>query len=492
MRLRKKNQLVPIRLRKDVDCETPVSLFQKLRSPGPSFLLESVEGQEKWARYSFIGLEPLALFRSKGDRVHLDIAGRESKKRVKDPRVEDPFKELEKLFHSYSVALDSSEVSHLPRFFGGAVGYLSYDMVRFFEKLPRHGRDDLQLPDSIFMIPRVLLIFDNIRHTLEIVGFAERGEEKKVEARLKEISEKIDQGGSGWRGELPRQSGEMSHRDREGGQGAPTKLNWSPAAFQKGVRRVKEYILAGDVTQTVLSLRESRDYSGDPFHLYRSLRRLNPSPYMFFFDFGDLQLVGASPETMVRLEEGQLTLRPIAGTRPRDPDPIKDAALEKELLNDPKEKAEHIMLVDLGRNDLGRVARTKTVTVDQLMIVERYSHVRHLVSNVRAELADGKNAFDVIRATFPAGTLSGSPKIRAMEIIEDLEPTHRGPYGGCVGYFGFSGNMDMAITIRSAVIHNGRIHIQAGAGIVADSDPGREYEECRNKAKGVLDALDDR
>ncbi|MDO8643663.1 MAG: chorismate-binding protein, partial [bacterium] len=342
--------LKSILLHKNVDCETPVSLYQKVRGQGPSFLLESVEGQENWARYSFIGLNPLALFSSTGNSVSETIRGKRIRKKVKDP-----FKAFEKFFYSFQY--DSTEVP--ARFLGGAVGYLSYDMVRDFEKLPKKGKDDLKVPDSCFMIPQILLIFDNVRHTLEMVGFSTGKDEKEVRKKLEEISRGIDVVGAALRG---RPQKGQPHRV------APTQLtpNWSPERFKKAVRQVKEYISAGDVTQTVLSIRFQRSFKEDPFEVYRSLRRLNPSPYMFYLDCEDLVLVGSSPETMVRLEEGQMTLRPIAGTRPRGASKAEDDRLAKELLADPKERAEHTMLVDLGRNDLGRVAAGGTVHVDEL------------------------------------------------------------------------------------------------------------------------------
>jgi anthranilate synthase component 1 len=375
------------------------------------------------------------------------------------------------------------EVPGLPRFFGGAVGYISYDMVRFFEKLPAGAEDDLNWYDAYLMITDTLLIFDNLKHTLAIVYNAhvhDGADLKRIyAAAIKRINTIISYLGKPLKKERP---------NKEIITGALAS-NFKKNDFKKIVRRAKEYIQAGDIIQTVLSQRFETRLCAKPFDLYRSLRVINPSPYMYYLKLGDNFIVGSSPEVLVRLEKGRVEVRPIAGTRPRGKDEKKDLQLEKDLKADPKEIAEHIMLVDLGRNDVGRIARMGTVNVDELMVVERYSHVMHLVSHVSGMLKPGKDAYDVFRAAFPAGTVSGAPKIRAMEIIEELEQHQRGPYAGAVGYFGFSGNMDFCITIRTMLIKNKKIYVQAGAGIVADSRPEREYQETVNKAQGMFKAI---
>jgi anthranilate synthase component I len=471
-----KGNFIPVVGEVVADDETPVSLYTKMRQ-SYSFLLESVEGREKWARYSFIGLEPDLIFRSRG--THVEI--RKGVGAFKKKQVADPLKELEKILQRYREV----SVKTLPRFEGGAVGYLGYDMVRFFEKIPEKTKNDLKSWDSYFIIPRLLLIFDNVEHRVFIVSHAKVSKKSNLEKEYKNCCRKIHAIAERIVEKVSISSANKNKKYKPGMQS-----NWTPPCYQKAVKQIKKYIVEGDVIQTVLSQRYALPALKDSFDLYRALRIVNPSPYMFYLQFDEIILVGASPETMVRLEDRQLSLRPIAGTRRRGRDENEDRALEKELLADPKERAEHVMLVDLGRNDLGRVAKQGSVVVDEFMIVERYSHVMHIVSNVKARLAAGKNAFDVIRATFPAGTLSGSPKVRAMEIIESLEPSRRGTYGGCVGYFGFSGNMDMAITIRSVYVQRNSMYLQAGAGIVADSVPRLEHQECVNKAKGVMKAIE--
>jgi len=391
----------------------------------------------------------------------------------------DPLSLLKALMKQYCPV----EVPGLPRFFGGAVGYISYDMVRFFEKLPAGSEDDLNWYDAYLMITDTLLIFDNLKHTLAIVYNAhvhDGADMKRIyAAAIKRINTIISYLGEPLKKEKPK---------KEIITGALAS-NFKKNDFKKIVRRAKEYIQAGDIIQTVLSQRFETSLCAKPFDLYRSLRVINPSPYMYYLKLGDNFIVGSSPEVLVRLEKGRVEVRPIAGTRPRGKDEKKDLLLEKDLKADPKEIAEHIMLVDLGRNDVGRIARMGTVKVDELMVVERYSHVMHLVSHVSGTLKPGRDAYDVFRAAFPAGTVSGAPKIRAMEIIEELEQHQRGPYAGAVGYFGFSGNMDFCITIRTMLIKNKKIYVQAGAGIVADSRPEREYQETVNKAQGMFKAI---
>jgi len=473
-KLSKKGNLIPVYREIFADMETPVSAFKKLNTVDHCFLLESVEGGEKWARYSFLGFNPSTIFKSKGSRVEVVADGKTTV-----TITHDPLSLLKALMKQYRPV----EVPGMPRFFGGAVGYISYDMVRFFEKLPAGSEDDLNWYDAYLMITDTLLIFDNLKHTLAIVYNAhvhDGADLKRIyAAAVKRIDTIISYLGKSLKKEKPK---------KEIITGALAS-NFKKNAFEKIVRRAKEYIRAGDIIQTVLSQRFETTLCARPFDLYRSLRVINPSPYMYYLKLGDNFIVGSSPEVLVRLEKGRVEVRPIAGTRPRGKDEKKDLLLEKDLKADPKEIAEHIMLVDLGRNDVGRIARMGTVKVDELMVVERYSHVMHLVSHVSGTLKPGKDAYDVFRAAFPAGTVSGAPKIRAMEIIEELEKHQRGPYAGAVGYFGFSGNMDFCITIRTMLIKNKKIYVQAGAGIVADSRPEREYQETVNKAQGMFKAI---
>jgi len=473
-KLSKKGNLIPVYREIFADMETPVSAFKKLNTVDHCFLLESVEGGEKWARYSFLGFSPSIIFKSKGTRVEIVEGGRTTAHSTSDP-----LNSLKALMKQYCPV----EVPGLPRFFGGAVGYISYDMVRFFEKLPRKTTDDLNWYDAYLMITDTLLIFDNLRHTLSIVYNVHVQDEKNLkhayDAAIKRIDTIIDYLGKPL-------TKERNRREVSSGKLAS---NLKKKDFENIVRRAKQYIRAGDIIQTVLSQRFETSLCAKPFDLYRSLRVINPSPYMYYLKLGDNYIVGSSPEVLVRLEKGRVEVRPIAGTRPRGKDEKKDLLLEKDLKNDPKEIAEHIMLVDLGRNDVGRIARMGTVKVDELMVVERYSHVMHLVSHVSGALKPGRDAYDVFRATFPAGTVSGAPKIRAMEIIEELEQHQRGPYAGAVGYFSFSGNMDFCITIRTMLVKNKKIYVQAGAGIVADSRPAREYQETVNKAQGMFKAI---
>ena len=464
---------VPIVGEVPMDLLTPVAVYRCFEKEKYRFLLESVEGGEKWGRYSFIGLHPSAVFSSRGKNVEV-IEGR--KKRVRESN--DPLNDLERLLHRHRFVA----VPGLPRMTGGAVGLVSYEMVRFFEKLPKLKKQGLDVPDLYFIIPKVLLVLDGFEQSLKILYDAriDKGTSLKKEyGKGRRLIEKV-----------ARTLHTSLGRENRPRSAPRWKASMTREAHADGVEKIREYIVAGDITQAVFSIRFQAESKIDDLDLYRALRRINPSPYMFHLKFPDLSLVGASPETMVRLEDGEMTLRPIAGTRRRGATEEEDRVLGEELLADQKERAEHIMLVDLGRNDLGRVAESGTVKVDELMKVERYSHVMHIVSNVRARLELGKDAFDLLRATFPAGTLSGSPKIRAMEIIEEMEPVHRSFYGGCVGYFSFSGNMEMAITIRSALLKDGTVTVQAGGGIVADSVPESEYQEVVNKSKAVLRAIE--
>jgi anthranilate synthase component 1 len=475
-KLAKEGNLIPVYKEILADTETPVSTLMKLRSKPHVFLLESVEGGEKWARYTFLGSDSHVVFRVKGDDVLIQKNGE-----IRSHKHEgDPMRFLKDLLRIYRPV----PVDGLPRFYGGAVGFLGYDMVRYFEKLPATVEEDIENDDATFLITDTLMIFDNVRHTIKVVACAVTEGREDLGGVYDEAIEKIDRMIG-----ILQSPAEKRELTAEGENDTPPHSNMSPEDFRAMVRRAKDYIVSGDVIQVVLSQRFERENRMDPIDLYRALRYINPSPYLFFLKFEDLILIGSSPEVMVRLEEGVAELRPIAGTRRRGKNEQEDRSLSDELLQDPKERAEHVMLVDLGRNDLGRIARMGSVQVNQFMVVERYSHVMHLVSHIQAQLSSGKDAFDVLRATFPAGTLSGAPKIRAMEIIDELEPSRRGPYGGAVGYFSYSGNMDFCITIRTMMIKDGKVFVQAGAGIVADSDPDEEHKECVNKAMGMMQAI---
>lgn len=471
----KKGNLIPVYREILADLETPVSAFSKIDDGRYSYLLESVEGGEKWGRYSFIGSSPFLVVRAMDGRFEII---REGRTRSIETR-ENPLLLLKDLLKDYRPV----EVDGLPPFFGGAVGYLSYDMIRYFEDISLRDKTSLNLPDMVFLLTDTLLIFDNIRHRIKIVSNAfvkEKGAKKAYDEAKGNIDGIINR--------LKRRGIRNSRRAAKGA--VKLTSNYTKRDFEGAVEKGKEYIKAGDIFQVVLSQRFKATVKADPLDVYRALRAVNPSPYMFFLRLGDFSMAGSSPEVLVRCENGEIALRPIAGTRRRGKTGDEDNALEKELLADPKERAEHIMLVDLGRNDVGRVAETGSVVVDELMAIERYSHVMHIVSNVKGRLKKGTDSFDVMMACFPAGTVSGAPKIRAMEIIDELEPTKRGPYAGAVGYFSFSGDMDTCINIRSVIMKGRDTYIQAGAGIVADSMPEREYQETVNKAKGMVKALE--
>lgn len=482
----KEGNLIPVYKEILADMETPVSAFLKIDDGQYSYLLESVVGGEKWARYSFLGSSPSVIIRGKGDKIEIIRDGKKDNLSFKKDLLEIIKREMER-YRPVSL-------SGLPRFFGGAVGYLGYDIVRFFEKIPDSGREGLGLPDLLFMITDTLLIFDSLAQKIKVVSNAyihDGDTENAYEEAKGKIENIIERLKTPLYPPLPR--GELKGGYHESGIMNPAltiESNITKEDFENMVRKAKDYIASGDIIQVVLSQRFQKDVSVPPFEIYRALRVINPSPYMYFLRFGDNSMIGSSPEILVRLEGETLEERPIAGTRKRGSTEEEDNALEEELLKDPKEMAEHIMLVDLGRNDLGRVSEIGTVRMKELMMVERYSHVMHIVSDVEGILADGKDAYDVLRACFPAGTVSGAPKIRAMEIIEELEPARRGPYAGAVGYFSFSGNMDTCITIRTIIIKDGIAYIQAGAGIVADSEPEREYYETLNKAKGMFKAIE--
>jgi anthranilate synthase component I len=466
--------LIPVCREILADLETPVSAFLKVHRGPYGFLLESVEGGEKWGRYSFLGTEPALVFRARGHEVEIETPGAAATRET----VEDPFEALRRLLARYRPVA----VPGMPRFAGGAVGHIGYDMVRAFERLPRLLPDDLGLPDACLLVSESLLVFDNVAQKIKVVSHVHVREGESLESAYDAAVARIDT--------LVARLG-AAPVEPPAVEATPGEVvsNVAQADYQKVVERAKEYIRAGDIIQVVLAQRFELPLRAAPFNVYRCLRTVNPSPYMFFLALGDHALAGASPEVMARVEDGELTVRPIAGTRPRGTIEREDKALAAELTADPKERAEHVMLLDLGRNDVGRVARTGSVEVTESFVIERYSHVMHLVSNVRGQLAAGRDSFDAFRATFPAGTLTGAPKIRAMEIIEELEPARRGIYGGAVGYFAFSGAMDTAIAIRFVLLREGRAYVQAGAGIVADSDPESEHRECVNKARAMIQAV---
>ena len=473
--LAQQGNLIPVYREIFSDLETPVSAYIKLGGGAYSWLLESVEGGEKWGRYTFLGIEPASVFVYRDGKVTLTGPAGRSEYQAGG----DPLDELKKLMAAYQPAAAPG----LPRFSGGAVGFLAYDAVRYFERLPGAVKDELNTPDAVFVITDTIVIFDNVAHTLKVVSNAHVGDDGPDAAYTRALG-KIDKLIGKLKGPLP--PFEVTRGDPAAAEftGAADR-----AAFMKNVERCKDYIRAGDIFQVVLAQRLSTTLRVPPFQVYRALRTVNPSPYMFFLNFPEAAVVGASPESLVRVEQGTVEVRPIAGTRPRGKTPEEDAALSAELLADEKERAEHIMLVDLGRNDVGRVAEGGSVEVNELMTVEKYSHVIHIVSNVRGKLRTGLDAYDALRAAFPAGTLSGAPKIRAMEIIEEMEGARRGVYGGAVGYFSFSGNMDVAIGIRTLQIMGATAHLGVGAGIVADSVPASEYQETINKGKALMKAV---
>ncbi len=457
------------------DLDTPLSTYLKLAHGRYSYLFESVHGGEKWGRYSIIGLPCRTVLRVFGNDVNIERDGQI----VERETVVDPLEYVRQFRTRYQVP----EIDGLPRFTGGLVGYFGYDTVRAIE--PVLGAcskpDEIGGPDILLMVSDEVVVFDNLAGKLYVVIHVNPAIDHAYEKAQRRLDELVGQLRSG----LPEHHSRIaphsvSEQDFVSG--------FTQEGYEAAVEKSKEYIRAGDIMQVVLSQRLSLPFEFPPLDLYRALRTLNPSPYMYFMDLGDLHVVGSSPEILVRLEDGEVTVRPIAGTRPRGHDVAQDQQLEKDLLADPKELAEHLMLIDLGRNDAGRVCRTGSVRVTDKMVVERYSHVMHIVSNVVGRLNDGMDAIDVLRATFPAGTVSGAPKVRAMEIIDELEPVKRGVYSGAVGYIGWNGNMDTAIAIRTAVIANGEMYIQAGAGIVADSVPRSEWNETMNKARALFRA----
>ena len=461
--------LVPVYREVPADLETPVSAFLKVARGKHSFLLESVEGGERLARYSFIGTEPYRVLRNGPHAARNEEPG-------------DPLALVEQELSRFQLA----PVAGLPRFHGGAVGYLSYETIRHFEpKIPEAEFDPLGLPDAIFLFIDTLLVFDHLQHVIKVVSHVRL--DGDIDAAYRQAVWRIEE----LVGRLAKPLAALPYRTGDGAT-PPGEItsNMSREEYAQKVERIKEYIVAGDCIQVVLSQRFSRPTTAHPFEIYRALRTINPSPYMFYLELGDAQVVGASPEMLVRVEDGHIDYHPIAGTRPRGRDEAEDAALEEELRRDEKERAEHIMLVDLGRNDVGRVSQPGTVEVTQLMDVERYSHVMHLVSHVTGRLRDDMSSYDALRASFPAGTVSGAPKVRAMEIIAELERDRRGVYAGAAGYFDLSGNLDTAITLRTMVVKDGVAHVQAGGGIVYDSEPESEYRETENKARALLRAIE--
>ena len=476
--------LIPVWRELFADQDTPVSAYDKVREflrkhdhASHTFLLESVEGGENVGRYSFIGGAPRAILRAYGRRVTLQRPGEPEKTIHEDA---DPLVVLKEYMAPFRPVRDTA----LPRFTGGAVGFLGYDAVQYFEKsVPLRTDNALRAPDMVFMVTDALIIFDRVRHSVRIIAnaFIDGSPEKAYDDAIHTIDALCD-------ALRTPKSSTMIDSSAYLGEIVPDS-NVSREDFVTSVEQAKEFIRAGDIIQVVLSQRFETDFDGDSLDAYRALRAINPSPYMFCLDLGDSALVGSSPEVHVRGEEGRAEVRPIAGTRPRSSDPTIDNQLAEQLLADPKERAEHIMLVDLARNDLGRVCRYGSVRVPELMVIERYSHVMHIVSDVTGDLRPDMDAYELMRATFPAGTVSGAPKIRAMEIIAELEKSKRGPYAGAVGYFSFDGNLDSCITIRTIILDVNKAYVQAGAGIVADSDPNLEYEETRNKARGMFKAL---
>jgi len=473
--------LVPVWREFLFDVDTAVTAYAKLAEPPFGFLLESVVGGEQWARYSFLGTNPSGAWRLKDGQVDWW-----SRAEGWTPvQTDDPLGDLDARLRAHVPA----DAPGLPRFWGGAVGYFGYDIIRYIERLPDAPRDDLDLPDGLFVFTDIVLAIDNLRGRAMAIA-AVPVDAGATESQLREVYD-----------DAARRTAEVVERLAEADAPAPLSLAPEPdedpdfsssmtrGEYEAGVERIREYVRAGDAFQVVLSQRLSFPLTSTPFDLYRGLRSLNPSPYLYLLEVEDVTLIGSSPEVLVRVEDGRVTVRPIAGTRPRGATAEEERALSEDLLADEKELAEHRMLVDLGRNDVGRVAEYGTVTVPELMVVERYSHVMHIVSQVEGRLREGLGAVDVFRACFPAGTVSGAPKVRAMQIIDELEPVRRGPYAGAVGHFNYGGaSMDTAITIRTVVAKDGMAYVQAGAGIVADSNPSAEYEETLNKARALLRA----
>jgi anthranilate synthase component 1 len=473
----RRGNLIPVYREILADMETPVSAFRKLEGWDHAFLLESVEGGDRIGRYSFLGGNPFLVLKTRGREVEIRTAAGTTVREMGPD--EDPLTVLKQQLQAFQFVPDPD----LPPFCGGAVGYLGYDTVRFFERLPDQTIDDRSLPDCYFVFTDTLLIFDRVQHRMKVLCNARVAGDPELAYRLAVARIEAVIGG------LRRPFSSTPGLPREP-QPVPVAATVDQHGYCAAVERAKEYIAAGDIIQAVLSQRLAAEIHCRPFDLYRALRSLNPSPYMYFLQFEDCQIVGSSPEILVTERRGDVVTRPIAGTVRRGRTPEEDREQEAKLLADPKERAEHVMLVDLHRNDIGRVCEYGSVVVDELLVTEKYSHVIHIVSNVIGRLRKDRDAFDLLRASFPAGTLSGAPKIRAMEIIDELEPVRRGPYGGAIGYFSFSGDMDTAITIRTIVVQGRTAYMQAGAGIVADSVPESEYQECMNKLGALRRALE--
>ncbi|MFH1277222.1 MAG: anthranilate synthase component I [Candidatus Eisenbacteria bacterium] len=473
----KKGTLVPLYREILADLETPVSAFLKIGGGDHSYLLESVEVSERWARYSIIGIDPQWVVSVRDGRAHVARDGGVPKSRKAD----DPLEPVQRVLEGAKTVV----VPGLPPFYGGAVGYLSYDGVRSFEKLPSKAKTDLEIPDSHFMFARTMLVFDNLTHSVKVLTHASTGEGANLEKEYREALDRIETLIERLREPVrqlplaPRPDGPIPYRS-----------TFTKEKYCRQVGRIQKHIRDGNIFQAVLAQRMETVLRSDPFDVYRALRTINPSPYMYYLNFGDLKIIGSSPEVLVREMDGKIEVRPIAGTRPRGEDPAKEEKLVRELFDDEKERAEHVMLVDLGRNDVGRVSEYGSVVTDEFMVLEKYSHVMHIVSNVTGRLKKGLQSFDVLRACFPAGTVTGAPKIRAMEIIEELEPVRRGVYAGAVGYFGYSNRMDMCIGIRTIVVKGTKAFIGAGAGIVADSVPEREWKETLQKADALKKAIE--
>ena len=476
-------RLIPICRQFFADTLTPVSAYRKIAHSAESFLFESVVGGEKIGRYSFLGAEPFLKILAYGNEVVVEEDGEQRRFTC-----DDPLCELEDLLQRYQAA----HLPGLPRFCGGAVGYAGYDIVRYTEHLPNAPLDDRRLPDMSFALYDSMVVFDQIKKTILVIAHAHteglederalQDEYQRTCRRVDQLCERLQQEGD------TLQFAEIGRTSHEPNR--PFTSNFSQADFEAAVEGCKEYIRAGDIFQVVLSQRLELETQATPLDIYRALRVVNPSPFMFLLRSAEVDLVGSSPEIMVRVEDGAVTIRPLAGTRKRGATEEEDRQLAEELLADPKERAEHVMLIDLARNDVGRVAQFGSVELSDVMVVERYSHVMHITSNVRGQLSAGKTALDALRAGLPAGTVSGAPKVRAMEILDEMEPHRRGPYGGAVGYLDFTGNMDTCIALRTMVIQGNHVYVQAGAGLVADSVPATEYQETLNKAKGLLKAID--
>jgi len=478
--LAESHNIIPISMEVYADMETPISLFKRFETSSYCFLLESVEGGEKWARYSIIGRNPFMVVKSYKNKIII-----EEKNGFIREEEGNPVEIIRSLMDKFKGA----NLKGLPRFNGGAVGFFGYDLIRYYEHLPDMPSDDLELPESHFMFTDEVLVFDHLKQKIHIIvnlhvnGNVERGYNSAID-RIKSIYSEIFETrwkiSDNFKPDFDKKVMDFSYES-----------NISKEKFCDNVLKAKQYIRDGDIFQVVLSQRLCVETDQDPFNVYRVLRVINPSPYMYFLKFNDYKIAGSSPEMLVRVEDGIVETCPIAGTRKRGESKEEDDALEKDLLSDEKELSEHTMLVDLGRNDIGRVSKYGSVKVRELMHIEKYSHVMHIVTNVQGELSSDKTPFDAIMSILPAGTLSGAPKVRAMEIIDELETVKRGPYGGAIGYLSFNGNLDSCITIRTMIFKNGKAYVQAGAGIVADSVPEKEYEETINKAKALLKALEE-